>query len=174
MPRRCLAMRTQQSTKTVHLILLLLCMCAFFYFYPSFGDLRSAICDFMKFGRTNGITCALQPPRGEVNDNRTSFDDAIFSRIFIYSGTVVAAENGRLQTGFVGGTESRVQQEDRLAYRDHTHHGESNIGGSRLLSIRSPNFTTISFTRNRNVHNRKMTRLSNLERFRRGNDLSRH
>lgn len=56
------------------------------------------------------------------------------SGIFIYSGPVVAVKNGRFQTGFVGRTESCLQQEDRLAYRDHTHHGESDIGGSRLLN----------------------------------------
>lgn len=56
------------------------------------------------------------------------------SGIFIYSGPAVAVKNGRFQTGFVGRIESRLQQEDRLAYRNHTHHGESDIRGSRLLN----------------------------------------
>lgn len=58
------------------------------------------------------------------------------SLIFFYSGPAIAVKNGRFPTGFVRGIESRLQQEDdRLAYRDHTHHGESDIGGSRLLNV---------------------------------------
>lgn len=57
------------------------------------------------------------------------------SLIFFYSGPAVTFKNGRFPTGFVRGIESRLQQEDRLAYRDYTHHGESNIGGSRLLNV---------------------------------------
>lgn len=123
-------MRTQQSTNNTPLILLLLCMCAFFYLYPSFSDflrLRNKI----RANEHNYMRVTASSRRGKRNGMKSK----VPSNIFIYSGPVVAVKNGRLQTGFVGRTESCLQQEDRLAYRDHTHHGESDIGGSRLLNV---------------------------------------
>lgn len=141
-----LAMRTQQSTNSIHQQPDSSC----FTLHARFLSFLSTLC----------FDCDLLRLRDEILDERTELHArysllkvklttvgrewrCYFSLIFIYSGPVIAAENGRLQTGFVGGTESRLQQEDRLAYRDHTHHGESDIGGSRLLSISSSNFTTV-------------------------------
>lgn len=76
----------------------------------------------------------MQPLQGKVKNNEAK-SKILPIGIFIYSGPAVAVKNGRFQTGIIGRTESRLQQEDRLAYRDHTHHGESNIGGSRLLNV---------------------------------------
>lgn len=48
--------------------------------------------------------------RGRMNRNpdHTDRSDLVFSFIFLYSGTALTTENGRLQTGFPRGTEPRV------------------------------------------------------------------
>lgn len=149
-------MRTQQTTKnnSIHQrVVLLFCMCAF-SFRSGSSVRRSTFCTFLvrKLERTNGILprALPQPPQGEVDDDQgndwrnrdsTRYAFPLFL-LFVYSGPAVTVKNGRLQIGFVGGAESCLQQEDRLAYRDHTHHREPDIGGSRLLRCRSSNHTT--------------------------------
>lgn len=145
------------SSPTVHLTFYLFCMCAFFCSYSSFGDFNY-FCIKRNLSELTELRArySLLKARSTMLGNKVESTTFLF--VFIYSGTIIAVEDGRLQIGFIGGTESRLQQEDRLAYRNYTHYGESDIGGSRLLSVnRRISLPPSIFVTRPNEHNRKAT-----------------
>lgn len=165
-------MRTQQSTNstpdspsTLHVRFL-----SFIPFVRRFSALRDEIWE-----RTNGITeCALQSRQGEVNGDGTGLTMPFF---FYFHLQWLRCRRWKWLTS------------DWLRWRDWITSAARRSTGlsytSRRIRYRRQSFVKhlfadphrrhrFSFTRNRNVHNRKMTRLSNLGRFRRGNDPSRH